>query len=287
MTQTKGWKNIIKIIIPYFIIVGIFQIFVAKSILGIDISHLKINSLSTKQLLTLEFFSTVGTILVVGIFRTKIDKETFRSMGFAFNNIYYNSLQGMLFGILILTIGFVALLISNEIKFVSFNFDSIQFVQSVLLFLLVSLSEEILMRGYVLTNLLQSFNKYIALFISALLFSFMHLGNDNLHPIGIIGIFISGLFLGLGCMVSKSLWFSIALHFSWNFFQGTIYGFNISGNHVYSLITFSYTKQTIWNGGEFGFEASILAIILQIIFISIYLLRSNLIKTSKIESHKI
>lgn len=287
MTQNKGWKNIIKIIIPYLFIVGLFQIFVAKILLGIDISHLNINSLSTKQLLILELFSTVGTILVVGLFRIKIDKESFRSLGFTFSNIYFNTLQGMLFGILILTIGFGALLISNEIKFVSFNFDSIQFVQSVLLFLLVSLSEEILMRGYVLTNLMQSFNKYIALFISAFLFSFMHLGNDNLNAIGIVGIFIAGLFLGLGYIVSKSLWFSIALHFSWNFSQGTIYGFNISGNHVYSLITFSYTKQTIWNGGEFGFEASILAIILQIIFITIYLMRSNLIKTSKLESHKI
>jgi len=53
----------------------------------------------------------------------------------------------------------------------------------------------------------------------------------------------------------------IALHFSWNFFQGTIFGFSVSGNAEYSLITQTRTADTIWNGGEFGFEGSLLAVI--------------------------
>ena len=125
---------------------------------------------------------------------------------------------------------------------------------------MVALTEEILVRGYFLRNLMVSFNSYLALFISALIFSLMHLSNPNVTPVSLTIIFLSGLVLGLPYVYSKNIWFPVALHFSWNFFQGPIFGFNVSGTTIYKLIETRYKTANYWNGGEFGFEGSVLAV---------------------------
>ena len=151
---------------------------------------------------------------------------------------------------------------------------------SVGIFIFVAISEELFLRGYVLNNLLVSFNKYIALLISSLLFSLMHGANPNFSLIPFIGLFIAGLFFGLSYIFTRSLWFPIALHFSWNFFQGTIFGFNVSGKDTYSLLATKNNSLNVWNGGDFGFEGSILSIILQIIAIGIvFIIFKNRLKT--------
>ncbi len=83
---------------------------------------------------------------------------------------------------------------------------------------------------------------------------------------------MAGLLFGLSYIYTKNLWFPIALHFSWNFFQGTVFGFNVSGKETYSLIITKENSFNIWNGGNFGFEGSILSILFQIFAIGIVFL---------------
>ncbi len=56
------------------------------------------------------------------------------------------------------------------------------------------------------------------------------------------------------------------MHFSWNLFQ-TLFGFNVSGQDFYSLIEFKITKKSVLNGGDFGFEGSILSIVAEVLLI--------------------
>jgi hypothetical protein len=93
--------------------------------------------------------------------------------------------------------------------------------------------------------------------------------------LSLIQLFIGGLLLGIPYIITRNLWFSIGLHFSWNFFQGTIFGFNVSGIENYSIIQTKYNTANIWNGGLFGFEGSILCLILQIVAIALILLKFN------------
>ena len=62
-------------------------------------------------------------------------------------------------------------------------------------------------------------------------------------------------------MFTKNLWFPIALHFSWNFFQ-SMFGFKVSGLDSYSIIEFKILENNYINGGEFGFESSILSLVI-------------------------
>ena len=126
-----------------------------------------------------------------------------------------------------------------------------------------------------------SFNKYVALFVSSILFSSMHAFNPNIDLFAFTNLFLAGIVLGISYIHTKNLWFPIAMHLSWNLFQA-IFGFNVSGQKTYSLIEFSITENNIINGGDFGFEGSILSVIamlVTIIGIEIYYRRQKLTTT--------
>ena len=163
---------------------------------------------------------------------------------------------------------FLFLFSLNEIVFVDFSFNLNIVLLSIILFTGVSVFEEVVFRGYMLKNLLESFNPYLALFISSIFFSLIHGSNPNVTTLGLCNIFLAGFFLGASYVFTKNLWFPIALHFSWNFFQ-SMFGFKVSGLDSYSIIEFTIPENNMLNGGEFGCESSYLSIIILILGIFI------------------
>jgi membrane protease YdiL (CAAX protease family) len=167
-------------------------------------------------------------------------------------------------------LGFIILFSMNEIIVTDFNLDIEQILIGAVLFVFVAFNEEILVRGYILNNFLQSMNKYLALALSSLIFSALHLFNPDFNWVSFVSIFLAGILLGIPYIYTKNLWFPIALHFSWNFFQGTFFGFRVSGQSTYSIICQApSTANNIINGGNFGFEGSIISHIFIIVSIII------------------
>lgn len=160
---------------------------------------------------------------------------------------------------------FFLLLLTNQIQFIQIKLSLNELILNCAIFILVAFTEEIFVRGYILNNLMGSINKFLALIISSVIFAIMHLANPNINLTSFTNLILAGILLGLPCIYRRNLWPSIAFHFSWNFFQGSIFGFNVSGLNGYSVITQMRRDDTIWNGGSFGFEGSVLAIIIQII----------------------
>jgi len=257
--KSQGWKSILKIIIPYLVIDAVFHI-VGGLIMGLDLRHMQMAGQTTAQLFVTCFMGMVGTVAVVWLFTTKVDKKSFISIGFDKTNMVKDIALGLAMGFVIMLSGFSILVLTNQLQFVDIKFNALNLVYSVGIFVFVAVNEEVFTRGYILRNLAISFNKYVALVVSALIFSLMHLGNPNINLVGLSIIFLSGLVLGLPYLYTRNLWFPIALHISWNFFQGPIFGFNVSGLNLYKLIETKYATPNNWNGGEFGFEGSILAI---------------------------
>jgi membrane protease YdiL (CAAX protease family) len=105
-------------------------------------------------------------------------------------------------------------------------------------------------------------NRYVALMITSLLFMLMHMMNANVNLLGTINLFLAGLLLGIYYIHKRNLLFSIGMHITWNFFQGSIFGFAVSGNTTPSIISQELKGSEIINGGKFGFESSILATVL-------------------------
>ncbi len=278
ISKSIGWTNIVKLIIPYLFIGGLLQLFAYK-LLGLSFKNSNINTVTSVQALFIEFISTIGTVGVVWLFRKKVDKKSFSTIGFKNINICFNSIWGIFLGFSFMTFVFFLLLFTDQIYLKSLNFQLTDICAYFILFLLVAVSEEILIRGYILSNLMASFNTTVAVIISSVLFSIMHIANDNISAIGLIELFIFGIIFALGYIYSKGLWFPIALHFSWNFFQGPIFGFKVSGIQVNSLIKLEIKNPNIWNGGDFGIEGSILSIVF--ILLAIVFFKSILIPKTK------
>lgn len=263
----NGWLRVLALIVPYFIIVGIFQAigFFLSGTEIFDANH----EMSSIQKVIINFCTLIGTFLLIWIFMKFVDKEPFIKLGFQTKNRAKDFVAGILIGAFVMASGYLLLLVLEEIQFVHILFDAKELILSISLFIIVSFTEEVLFRGYILKNLMTSFNKYVALIISSILFAIAHGINPNIDLLSLINIFLAGIILGLTFIHTKNLWFPIALHLSWNLFQ-TVFGFNVSGQDTYSLIEFSIKENNLFNGGAFGFEGSILsAIYLVALIISI------------------
>jgi membrane protease YdiL (CAAX protease family) len=260
----QGWKRILLFIIPYIITIGIFQ-YIGGSISGVDYSNLESDQTSI-QLLTIQFFGLLGTFLILWLFMKFIDKDKFIKLGFEIKNKLKEFNVGLGIGLIVMGLGYSILIFLGELTFQRLIFEPKEIFISILIFVIVAIVEETLLRGYVLRNLMISFNKYIALILSSILFSLMHSFNSNIDLFALTNLFLAGILLGLSYIHTKNLWFPIALHLSWNFFQ-TLFGFNVSGKNTYSLIEFSLPQENLLNGGAFGFEGSILSVFSMIILI--------------------
>ena len=87
-------------------------------------------------------------------------------------------------------------------------------LSSFLLMALVAFTEELVFRGYLLNNLMQSINKKTALFASAFIFAAAHSFNPAFNQTALINILLAGLLLGINYIFTRNLWFGILLHLS-------------------------------------------------------------------------
>ena len=278
--KKMGGIRVLLLIFPYVIIVGIFQI-IGYIIAGISFEEEL--QLTTTQSFIISIATLLGTLTVLYPFMRFVEKRKFKELGLKIKDRGFDLLAGVIIGLVVMATGFFLLIVLNEIDVQNFNLDLEEVLLSIGVFMAVSISEELLCRGYIQRNLMYSFNNYIALIVSSLLFALAHSFNPNLSWIALAGLFGAGILLGLSYIYTKNLWFPISLHFSWNLFQA-YFGFNVSGQEFYSIVEFNIAEENILNGGKFGFEASIFSLILQIALILLifryYQKRKNLTENS-------
>jgi membrane protease YdiL (CAAX protease family) len=129
-----------------------------------------------------------------------------------------------------------------------------------LAFVAVGFYEELLFRGYYLQNLKDGINPTIAVLATSAAFGLAHLGNLNASLTSTIGIFAAGLFLAFAWLRTRSLWLPIGIHIGWNFLQGPVFGYEVSGNPTPSLVRHVVNGPELITGGAFGPEAGLLVL---------------------------
>lgn len=210
----------------------------------------------------------IGILLCLWYFLTRIDGESIFSLGFQWSGFSTDAFLGAGVAVVIIGIGTILLYSGNNLKVYGVSFNILNLLVSTLLFILVAFVEEVVIRGYVLINLMENMNRWLALFISAFLFTLMHLGNEDITLMAELNIFIAGILLGVNYIYTKNLWFAIFFHFAWNFFQGSIIGYHVSGMTIDTgIMEITTNGPNEITGGLFGFEGSAFAAILQLIAI--------------------
>ena len=165
-------------------------------------------------------------------------------------------------------IGFIAMLgvflVENRFSLISIkdiNIGKLSVLVAAQILVMAAL-EEFAFRGLMLNGLIElTKNKYIAVLISAVIFGMAHAGNPHATFLSIISNSLGGVMYAIAYLESKSLYLPVALHFSWNFFQGPIFGFPLNGLNFSGMISQSIiSKNVSLMGGMYGPEGGIIGI---------------------------
>ena len=158
-------------------------------------------------------------------------------------------------------------------------------------FLFQGMGEEALFRGYLMTSLARKTHVWIAVVINSLMFSLFHLNNASFSLIAFINIFLFGLFASIFMLKRGSIWAVGAIHAIWNFTQGNLFGFNVSGNPKFDSVMEVTQKNygAILHGGDFGPEGGLAVTVILLIMIAVALAiptkKSERVETSKHEEN--
>ncbi|MGD2048662.1 MAG: type II CAAX endopeptidase family protein, partial [Chloroflexota bacterium] len=120
-------------------------------------------------------------------------------------------------------------------------------------------AEELLTRGFVLPIIGSRYGSAIGIAISSLIFSALHLLNPNINLIALLNLFLFAVFAALYALFEGGLWGVFAIHAVWNWAQGNLFGFEVSGSEIGSAVIFDLTEAgPDWlTGGPFGPEGGL------------------------------
>ena len=210
-----------------------------------------------------ELFSFV-IILFLFIFWVKvIEKNALSSLGF----VKRNWLKYLVWGIMIslVQMGVIALVYQvsgiGSFELNELSLEPILFILGLFPFwLLQGGTEEVATRGWLLTRIAARTNLPLAIAISSSLFGILHMGNAGVTFLSVLNIVLDGVLAGLLLVYTDSIWLVVAQHGTWNYVQGNLLGFQVSGTGAdASIFSFTMGSGPDWlTGGAFGAEGSII-----------------------------
>jgi membrane protease YdiL (CAAX protease family) len=200
--------------------------------------------------------SFTASLLVVFICCRFIDRRNIKSLGLQWKGFTKERITGFLTGIVLCGIIAMVLWLMQIVQWFTDDVDAAGLLTALLLMMAVAFIEEFVFRGYILNNLLQNMNRNAALGLSAIIFAVLHSLNPGFNLTAFLNILLAGLVLGVNYIFSRNLWFGMMLHLSWNYFQGPVLGFKVSGLELPTLLQQNSKEAILLTGGEFGLEAS-------------------------------
>lgn len=176
---------------------------------------------------------------------------------------WFHTVAGMGAGVGYFVIVVAFMMAAGCYRIVGYGAPVVEILDAFFMFLVVAVGEELMFRGILFRWIDEKWGFAAALVVSALLFGLIHITNDNATLWSSIAIAIeAGLLLGAAYKYSGTLWVPIGIHWTWNFSQGNIFGFEVSGTDAGASLIHSAREGSVWlTGGAFGAEASVIAVV--------------------------
>ena len=213
----------------------------------------------------------------------KVEKRPIRTLGFYKENFLSNFLKGFGLGLALFLLTLLGLVALGQYRFESIHLNpySLVFVIFTIPFwILQGTAEEVVSRAWLLPQLASRTNLKLAVLISSLFFTLLHMGNSGLTPLSLVNLFLFGVAMALYLLKTDPVWGVAGIHGAWNFAQGNLFGILVSGQSSgTSIMKFTPQGNQDWlSGGSFGIEGSVmtsLVLLLLIVYLTYQLKKEN------------
>lgn len=217
---------------------------------------------------TITLITYYGYIVISGVallYWKLIEKKPLSEMGLT--KRFGNYFIGAVVGVILLVLSVAAIVLTGNMEYHG-AFENVDVLMILLLFggfIIQGATEEILCRGIVLHALKEKTSVWIAIAVSTVLFIIPHWsslfdGGTVYGVIGVANLVLISIIFSLLTVRFKSIWAACGLHSFWNAILYSVLGLNLSGKDetVIAIFDMQSVGKNIWNGGEYGIEASII-----------------------------
>lgn len=209
---------------------------------------------------------------------TRLRREPLTSIGFRFDRLWIKDLGlGAVLGggQMLAAVAMIWMLGGVGIGF-NHDWNLLALGSGSLLFVVVALQEEVLFRGFLFQRLHDGLGAWPSLIVLAVLFAVAHEDNPGMEAatqtVATMDLALGGIVLGLAYIRTRSLALPIGIHFGWNWMQGAILGFAVSGTNAGGVLHPTLLEKPEWlTGGAFGIEASVFSVVVDAVLLIVLL----------------
>lgn len=144
---------------------------------------------------------------------------------------------------------------------------ALEIAMALLMLVLAGAFEELIYRGYAFQTMLRGAPAAVPIALLSLLFALGHWENPGRTLFSTVNTVLAGIWLATAYLKTRSLWFPTALHFTWNWTMGAVFGIPVSGLLIpQHPLLLSTPGHHFWlTGGSYGSEGGAAATIVIII----------------------
>jgi len=224
------------------------------------------------------FFSEISlTFMAIGalfmIFQT-YPTRNFERVFVVKNNLLSGFLKGTGIGLALILACTGLMFINGNVDFFYTKFEVSSILSYLIFFIFVGISEEFVFRTFPLVVFAERYKIWVSIFLNGLLFGLIHISNPNFSVFAMINITLCGIVFALITLQKKNIWWSVGMHFGWNFCQGTLLGFKVSGIDAPGLMVSRPVGNATFSGGNFGIEGSVLCTFILVLYL-VWLIRKQ------------
>ena len=203
-------------------------------------------------------------------------KRPLNQMGFYASAWFKQLALGGLFGFILASLIVIISLLSGLMQFTGVNlgyFTHHLLWTGLLVYIGVGFFEETLARGFIMTALKTTRNKWIIVILSSLIFGLLHIAVPSITLLSLINITMMGVLLAYLFIKTGKLWASIGIHITWNFVHGNIFGSFTNNIAPISIFQAELIGAEWLTGGEFGLGGGVicsLVVLLGLAYVHFY-----------------
>ena len=274
-------KKMLAFFLVYMAAAVIFEIIIIAGLtaMGYDPTHGVMPAGHVAELL--QYYGFAGFGLATILYCVIVEKRNLRSLGFT--GKIFDYLNGAVIAIALLAVIVGAGLATKVLRFdgmiASANTSYLALLFGA--FVIQSLAEEILSRGFLLPSLAKKTSLPVAILVSSTAFALPHLASvveaeGAFAVIGVANLYLVSLVFSMLFLLRSNIYIVAGLHCVWNFVLYGVMGLAVSGSEANpdALMAFEVTGENLLSGGIYGLEASIVTTavlgIVSVILVTLY-----------------